>query len=55
MYFRNYRLCITWLDKCLKSTVSGAPSTVNMGNRLKHCSILNESTLSIFIDHCEGN
>ena len=27
MYFRNYQLRKTWLDKCLKSPVSEDPST----------------------------
>ena len=30
MYFRNYRLGETWLDKCLKSLVSEHASKVNM-------------------------
>ena len=37
MYFRNYRLQKTWLDKCLKCPVSEDPLTSNMGNRAKHC------------------
>ena len=30
MYFRNYGLQKTWLEKCLKSHVSEHPSTVIM-------------------------
>ena len=44
-----------WLAKCLKSPVSDNPRTSNMVNGLKHCINLNGSTLTIFIDHCEGN
>ena len=55
MYFRNYGLPKTWLDKCLKSAVSDDPSTDNTANGLKHCFSLNDSTLTIFIGHCEGN
>ena len=45
MYFRNYGLPKTWLYKCLKSAVSGDPSTGNTANGLKHCVNLNSSTL----------
>ena len=55
MYFRNYGLRKTWLEKCLRSPVSEDPSTGNMVNELKHCFNLNKSTLSIFTDHCEVN
>ena len=55
MYFRNYGLRKTWLEKCLRSPVSEDPSTGNMVNELKHCFNLNISTLSIFTDHCEVN
>ena len=37
MYFRNYRLQRTWLLKCLKSTVSENPWTVNMLKAPKRC------------------
>ena len=30
-------------------------STSNMENSPKHCGNLNDSTFTIFIDHCEGN
>ena len=32
MYFRNYGLQKTWLDRCLKSLVSEDPSIGNMVN-----------------------
>ena len=37
MYFGNYRLGKTWLDKCLKSPVSENPSISDIVNRAKHC------------------
>ena len=43
------------LDKCLKSPLSEDPLTSNMVNGPKHCWNLNESTFTIFIDHCQGN
>ena len=49
MYFRNYELRKTWLDKCLKSTLLQYPSTSNMVNRLKHFSNLNGGTFTIFL------
>ena len=55
MHFRNYGLRMTWLDKCLKSRVSEDLYTGNMVNGPKHSFNLNESTFTIFIDHCEGN
>ena len=55
MCFRNYVFRNTWLDKCLKSPVSEEPGTGNMVNRLKHCFSINDSTFTIFNDHCEGN
>ena len=55
MYLRKYRLRKTWLDECLKSSVSEDPSTGNMVNGPKHCFSLNKSVFIIFIDHCEGN
>ena len=54
MYFRNYGLQKTWLDICLKSPVSEDNLTGNMVNGPKPCCNLNESTVSIFIDHFEG-
>ena len=53
--FLNFRLRKTWLDKCVKSPVPKDPSTSNMVNGLKHCSKLNDSTFTIFIDNYAGN
>ena len=55
MYFQYLGLRKTWLNKCLKGCVSEDPPTDNMGNGLKQCRNLNESTLTIFVNHCEGN
>ena len=55
MYFQNYGLQKTWLDNCLKSLVSEDSLTGIMVNEPKHCSNLNDSTFTMFIDHCEGN
>ena len=40
MYFQNYRLRKTWLDKCIKNLGSEDPLTSNMVNSPKHCSKL---------------
>ena len=53
--FQNYTPTKIWLDECLKSPVSRDPSESNMVNALRHCSNLNESTFTIFIDHCKEN
>ena len=55
MYFRNYGLAKTWLNKCLKSLVSDYPSTGNMVKRPKCCFSHNDSIFTIFIDHCQSN
>ena len=55
MYFWNYRLRKTWLDKCVKSPLSDDPSKDNMANGSKHCCNLNDSALTIFSNQCEGN
>ena len=55
MYFWTYGLRKTLLDKSLKSPLSGDPSTNNVLNGIKHCLNLNESTCTIFLDHCEGS
>ena len=55
MYFWTYGLGKARLDKCLKSLVSGDPSTTNMVNWPKHCWNLNDSTFTIFIYPCERN
>ena len=45
MYFRNYGLPKTWLDKRLKSPVSENPTKSNMVNAPKHCSNLKDTSL----------
>ena len=55
MYFQNYRLGKTWLDKCLKSPISENTLTGNVVNRPKHFLNLDDSTFTIFTDHCQGN
>ena len=45
----------TWLDKCIKSTVSEDPSTSNMVNVHKHCWSLHHRPFIIFTDHCQVN
>ena len=55
MYFGNYGLPKTWLDQCLKSSVSEYPSKRNMLNAPKHCSYLQDSPFSTIIDHLEVN
>ena len=55
MFFRNYGLGKMWLDKCLNSPVSEDHLTGNVVNGAKHLFNLNNSTFTIFIDHCEGN
>ena len=54
MYFGNYGLRKTCLNKCLKNPVSQDTSASGMVNRNKHCSNLEGSTFSIVIDHCGG-
>ena len=51
--FTNYRLRKTWLDQFLNGPVSRDTSESNIVNEPKHCSNLNGSTFTIFIDHCE--
>ena len=53
MYLRNYGLRKAWLDKYPKPPASEDPSKGNIENGLNHCCNLNESTFTIFIDHCE--
>ena len=55
MYFSTDGLRKTRLDKCQKSPLSEHFPRSNMVNRTKHCSRLNDSTFTIFIDHCKGN
>ena len=53
MYSLTNKLRKTWLDEFLKSPVSEESSTSNMVNVPKHCSKLNGSTFTIFIDPVE--
>ena len=55
MYFGNYGLPKTWLDQCLKSSVSEYPSKSNIVNAANHCSNLKDSPFAILIDHWEVN
>ena len=54
MTLRSHRFWKTWLEKCLKSPVSEGPSTSSMVNRPKHGWNLNDSSVTIFSDHCEN-
>ena len=54
MYFLNYGLRKTSLDKCLKNPVWEDPSTGNMVNRPKHCWNMNNTTFTMFIDQCKA-
>ena len=54
MYFRNCGLRNTWLYNCLECPVSEDLSTGNTVIRPKHCSSLNDSTFTIYINHCES-
>ena len=55
MYFLNYGLRKTQLDKCLKSAASEYLLTRNMVNEPEHCWKLNDDSFIIFIDYCEKN
>ena len=55
MYFGNYGLRKRWLDTCLKSPVSKDPLAGNMVNETKQCCELNDSTVTTFSYHFEGN
>ena len=55
MYFLNYGLPKTRLDKCLKSPVSEDPLKSNMVNAPKHCLNLKDTSFAIFINQCKGN
>ena len=44
-----------WLDKYLKSRASEDPERDNKENESKSFSNLNDSTFTIFINHCEGS
>ena len=51
-YFRNYGPRKTSLDQCRKSPVPRDPSESNMVNLPKHCWNIQDSSFTIFIDHC---
>ena len=53
--FWVYRLWNTSLNKCLNSPVTEDPSTSNMVVEQKHCSNLNHTTFTKFIDLYEDN
>ena len=55
MYFWDYRLPMTWLDKYRKTSVSEDPSKSSMVNGANHCSKLNGRTFTKLIDPSEGN
>ena len=55
MYFGNYGLRKTCLDICLRNPVSKDRLTGNMVNEPKNCCHVNDSTVTIFSDHFEGN
>ena len=53
MCFRSYGLRNKWLEKFRNRAVSQDPLTGNVVNGPKNSFNLNDSTLSILIDHCE--
>ena len=53
--FRKLRTPKSKLDKCLKSLVSGQPSTSNMAGVPKHCWNLHHSIFMRFTDPCQIN
>ena len=55
MFFWTYGHQETWLDIWLKIPVPEDRSTSNMINGPKNCSKLNDSTITRFIDTCEGD
>ena len=55
MYFRNYGVRKTWLDKYLKSPFSEDPLTSNIVSGVRHCGKLNNSTVTISIYPSEEN
>ena len=55
MHLRKYGVPKTWLDLCVKSPVSKDPSKSNMVNAPKHCSNLNDSPFTMFINNWAGN
>ena len=55
MYFRNQKKQKMWLAKCLKSSISEHPSTINMFKGPKHCLKLPYNTFIIYFNHAEQN
>ena len=53
MCLRNYGLRKTWLDKCLKRSLSEDHLTGNVVNGSKHCFHVNYSTFTILIYYFE--
>ena len=49
MYFRNYRLWKTWLDRSLQSAVAEHPLTINAWNSSKYLRNLHENTYNTFL------
>ena len=49
MYFWNYGLEKTWLDKCLENPVLEDPSRNNIVNGPKHCWICRAAPLSYLL------
>ena len=55
MFFWTYGIQQRWLDKWLKTPAPEDRSTRKMINGPKNCSKLNGSTITRFIDPCEGD
>ena len=55
MYFGNYGFRKTWLDICLKNVKSKDRLKNNMVKEPKNCCHLNNSTVTMFSNHFEGN
>ena len=54
MFFQDYGLQKTWLERCLKNPTSEDPFTRHIVDPPKHCCYLDNSTITIFSDHLEG-
>ena len=55
MYFRNYGVQNTCLDKCLKGSVLEHPLRVNMLKGPKHCLSLHDSIFITSFHYSEEN
>ena len=53
--FSKLRSLKTWLDKRLKSKVSGDPLKSNMVEGLKNCENMHQITFIILIDNFQGD